>query len=124
MGLEKTIQVIDLLLQRRRGGGNHAALPNLLVAPASLLGNWRHELQRFAPSLKFISLHRSECAAELLASVSKDPRTHLAGYDLVITTYGLVRQQSWLEEVNWALVVLDEAQAIKNPRSIQTKSVM
>jgi len=47
----------------------------------------------------------------------------LAGFDLVVTTYGLVRRQPWLEGVSWSLVILDEAQAIKNAASVQTRSV-
>ncbi len=68
-------------------------------------------------------LHRSECDAARLASVAADPKKQLAGYDLVVTTYGLVRRQEWLKEIRWSLVILDEAQAIKNASSTQTRSV-
>ncbi len=121
MGLGKTIQVIDLLLQRKAGAAERA--PSLLVVPASLLGNWRQELTRFGPSLRAFFAHRSECAAEDLARVAGNPKKELAACDLVITTYGLVRRQEWLHAVRWPLVVLDEAQAIKNASSTQTKSV-
>ncbi|MEX2119872.1 MAG: DEAD/DEAH box helicase [Pirellulales bacterium] len=128
MGLGKTIQVIDLLLARKRtpglpGNGNQAGGPSLLVVPASLLGNWRQELARFAPSLRVFFAHKSECDSDELARVAKDARRALAGFDLVITTYGLVRRQEWLSEMRWSLVVLDEAQAIKNAGSAQTRSV-
>jgi non-specific serine/threonine protein kinase len=121
MGLGKTIQVIDLLLQRKAGATARA--PSLLVVPASLLGNWRQELTRFGPSLRTFFAHRSECAADDLARVAVKPQKELAGCDLVVTTYGLVRRQEWLHAVRWSLVVLDEAQAIKNASSTQTKSV-
>jgi len=123
MGLGKTIQVIDLLLQRRRAAGQNRPPPSLLVVPASLLGNWRSELSRFAPSLKVLMLHRSECDAETLTRVSDQPKKELSDYDLIVSTYGLVRRQSWLADVTWSLVILDEAQAIKNASSIQAKSV-
>src|SRR5579872_7359837 len=88
MGLGKTIQVIDLLLQRRRTRRGQGAMPNLLVVPASLLGNWRQELARFGPDLRAVFLHRSECDADQLSSVAADPKKQLANYDLVVTTYG------------------------------------
>ncbi len=123
MGLGKTIQVIDMLLQRRRAARTTGQTPSLLVVPASLLGNWRQELTRFAPTLSVQMLHRSECDTDTLARIAADPVGELAGCDLVVTTYGLVRRQPWLESITWSLIVLDEAQAIKNAGSAQTKSV-
>ena len=122
MGLGKTIQVIDLLLQRK-GNGTQALAPSLLVVPASLLGNWRQELARFGPTLRVFFAHRSEGDAADLERVAASPQKELAGYDLVMTTYGLVRRQEWLQKVRWSLVVLDEAQAIKNASSTQSRSV-
>jgi non-specific serine/threonine protein kinase len=55
--------------------------------------------------------------------VAADPARELAAFDLVITTYGLVRRQAWLAKTKWSLAVLDEAQAIKSAGSAQTKSV-
>src|SRR6266853_6596574 len=86
MGLGKTIQVIDLLLQRKRIAGSQAAksmpnAPSLLVVPASLLGNWRQELARFGPSLRAFFAHRSESEAGALESVAKDPVSRLAAFD-------------------------------------------
>jgi hypothetical protein len=123
MGLGKTIQVIDLLLQRKREAGNQSPAPNLLVVPASLIGNWRQELARFGPSLAVFFTHRSETSSDRLDKVAANPVKELAGFDLVVTTYGLLRRQAWLAKVNWSLVVIDEAQAIKNAGSAQTKSV-
>jgi superfamily II DNA or RNA helicase len=124
MGLGKTIQVIDLILQRKREQqGTKSHFSNLLVVPASLIGNWKQELTRFAPQLRVLLLHRSEMAAEELDRLAADPRKGLAGYDLVITTYGLVRRLEWLAKQSWSLVVLDEAQAIKNPTSAQARGV-
>jgi len=123
MGLGKTIQVIDLLLQRQRVAGRTAHTPSLLIVPASLLGNWRQELTRFAPALSVLMLHRSECDTETMTRVADNPAQELADYDLVVTTYGLVRRQSWLASITWSLIVLDEAQAIKNAGSTQTRSI-
>ena len=123
MGLGKTVQIIDLLLQRKRKAGDKKQAPALLVVPASLIGNWRQELARFAPSLTIFFAHRSEVGAETLDRVSANPASELAKFDLVITTYALVRRQNWIAKMNWSLAVLDEAQAIKNAGSAQTKSV-
>jgi SNF2 family DNA or RNA helicase len=123
MGLGKTVQVIDLILQRRRRGKSEGAGPSLVVAPASLVGNWRQELARFAPSLRSFFAHRSECAAEELARVESNPRRELAQFDVVVTTYGMARRQEWLARMKWSLVILDEAQAIKNATSAQARGV-
>jgi SNF2 family DNA or RNA helicase len=62
-------------------------------------------------------------SSELLDRVAGEPERELEGFDLVVTTYGLVRRQDWLKQVSWSLVVLDEAQAIKNPSSAQARAV-
>ncbi|MCY2965100.1 MAG: DEAD/DEAH box helicase [Planctomycetota bacterium] len=122
MGLGKTIQVIDLLLQRQATAKGEPK-PNLLVVPASLLGNWKQELARFAPGLRVRFAHNSEADAAQIAALARDPNQELAGCHLLITTYGGVRRQEWLGQVDWSLVILDEAQAIKNAGSTQTKEV-
>jgi SNF2 domain-containing protein/SNF2 helicase protein/helicase-like protein len=119
MGLGKTIQVIDLILQRKRT----ARAPNLLVVPASLIGNWKQELMRFAPQLRVRLAHRSETSADELARLAKNPGEQLSGTDLVLTTYGLARKQVWLAQQPWSLVILDEAQAIKNASSAQARCI-
>ncbi|MCC7420299.1 MAG: DEAD/DEAH box helicase [Planctomycetaceae bacterium] len=123
MGLGKTIQMIDLLLHLKREPGAHGRRPSLLIVPSSLIGNWKQELQKFGPTLDVFFAHRSECDAEALERVAQDPRASLAGFDLAITTYGFARRSDWLRKVAWRLVVLDEAQAIKNAASAQTKAV-
>ncbi len=135
MGLGKTIQVIDLILRlkeadakpqpsknRREKPGNEAA-PFLLIVPASLIGNWKQELDRFAPQLNVCLAHRSECDAATLEKIAKKPATELAAYDIVVTTYTLIRRSTWPTDMHWRMVVLDEAQAIKNAGSAQSKSV-
>ncbi len=119
MGLGKTLQVIALLLDRQK----HTKAPALLVVPASLVGNWRAEVKRFAPELKLFIAHPSVTSREGLDFTVKHPQEALRGYDAMVTTYQfLQRTESWLSH-HWGVVILDEAQAIKNPGSASTKAV-
>jgi non-specific serine/threonine protein kinase len=116
MGLGKTIQVLSLLLVLKK---QSKGKPSLLVAPASLLANWAAELERFAPSLKVMVAHTSAMSSDNLKSISVDS---LADVDVVIASYGTLLRIPWLTETSWRLVVLDEAQAIRNPNAKQTRS--
>ena len=117
MGLGKTIQILSLLLVlRKQDSGNRR--PSLLVAPASLLANWASELERFAPSLKALIAHPSALAAADLMTLAPG---RLQDVDLVITSYGSLLRIPWIAEASWRLVVIDEAQAIKNPGAKQTR---
>ncbi len=112
MGLGKTIQVLSFLLLIR-----HRAVskkPHLLIVPASLLGNWLSESAKFAPSLRIYVAHPSfnDCAQGGLKDV-----------DLVLTTYSFVARLDWLQTTQWDVLILDEAQAIKNPGAKQTRAV-
>lgn len=124
MGLGKTIQVLSLLLliKRERQKDPRASVPSLIVVPASLIANWKAEIAAFAPSLSVIFAHPSENPASVLDGLAQDPRGRFSGVDLVITTYGLLLRAPWLREVEWNLAVLDEAQAIKNPSTRQTRA--
>ena len=119
MGLGKTMQVLALLLvlQRQAAGQRQ---PSLLVAPASLLANWASEMERFAPGLKAFIAHPSALPAAELKTLAPE---RLRGVDLVITSYGSLLRVPWIAETGWQLVVLDEAQAIKNPDAKQTRTV-
>ncbi len=118
MGLGKTIQVLSLLLVLKR---EHAhAGPSLLVAPASLLANWADEAQRFAPGLRMLIAHPSALPSAELRTLTAE---RLADVDLVITSYGTLLRLPLLESIVWRLVVIDEAQAIKNPATQQTRQV-
>ena len=121
MGLGKTIQVISLLLAQKGRAGKK--VPSLLVLPASLLSNWKSELARFAPSLTVVCLHPSEIERTELMNIAADPEQTLASADAVLTTYGMLQRQEWLRKPEWNLIVLDEAQAIKNPGTQQAKAV-
>jgi non-specific serine/threonine protein kinase len=149
MGLGKTIQVLALLLHlqaqrtakpasvvgsRTRSPPDAASrasisppdpsgpfVPSLLVAPASLIANWKAEIERFAPGLAVFVAHSSECSMEL--DDEHALAASLQGIDLVITTYGVVTRTRTLRQRRWHLVVLDEAQAIKNAAAHQTRAV-
>jgi len=120
MGLGKTIQVLGLLSALKNEG---AAKPSLLVLPASLVANWKAEMARFTPSLRAMFVHPSELPKEELARAAKAIGGPRPPVDVVATTYGMLLRQPWLTEVPWRLVVLDEAQAIKNPEARQTRAV-
>jgi non-specific serine/threonine protein kinase len=122
MGLGKTIQVLALLLCGRHKESTKWG-PSLLVVPASLLGNWRNEAERFAPSLKLLFLHPAEADRGTLAKIAESPAAHLAKADLVITTYSMLTRQDYLTQQHWRLILLDEAQAIKNHSTRQAKAV-
>ena len=130
MGLGKTIQVLSLLLLLKRerheqGGTLHVqdgtrhvkSGPSLLVVPASLIGNWKSEIERFAPSLRYFIAHPSDVVG---ARHAAPPPSSI---DVVITTYGYLGRVPWLTEAEWSLVAIDEAQAIKNAGSKQTRAV-
>lgn len=118
MGLGKTIQVLSLLLVLRAEAGAHGRA-SLLVAPASLLANWAAEIERFAPSLKALIAHPSATPAHELKALDQ---SRIANFDLVITSYGSLLRLPWAAQIKWNLVVLDEAQAIKNPSTKQTRA--
>jgi non-specific serine/threonine protein kinase len=147
MGLGKTIQVIALLLRLKHGEtttssrssrGNEAhsseklepshvgcydgETPTLLITPASLIANWKSELARFAPSLRVAFAHPSETpAAEWRDAAAA--KKFMAGQDVIVTTYGNVTRLDWLAARDWRLIVIDEAQAIKNPGAKQTRAL-
>jgi non-specific serine/threonine protein kinase len=119
MGLGKTIQVLSLLLVLKAEAASKRK-PSLLVAPASLLANWAAEIARFAPGMKAALAHPSAPPSDKLKMDGSDD---LADVDLVITSYGFLTRTPWLTTMPWRLLVLDEAQAIKNPAAKQTRSV-
>ncbi len=121
-GLGKTVQVLGFLSTiksdlKKAGNSNKA---NLLVIPASLISNWNNEIQRFLPATRFFVAHPSVGLKK--DSPPKDPKA-LDAFDLVITTYALIQRYSWLQTHIWNYIILDEAQAIKNPGTKQARAV-
>jgi len=117
MGLGKTIQVLAVLSMLRR---KKIAGTDLLVVPASLIDNWHSEMQRFAPALKVLIAHPSHMPS---AGIKALPAAEIDAHDAVITTYGTVLRTGWMKEYTWRCVILDEAQAIKNPGAKQTRAI-
>jgi len=113
MGLGKTVQVLAHL-HAYRAPSKTSGLPSLVVAPRSLVYNWVDEAQRFTPKLKVVEYHGSD---------REQLQGKLGDYDMVVTTYGTLRRDvGYLSSVEFDTVVLDEAQAIKNPESQTAKA--
>tara|TARA_R110002096_G_scaffold238581_10_gene430196 strand:- start:14385 stop:17321 length:2937 start_codon:yes stop_codon:yes gene_type:complete len=111
MGLGKTLQTIAHLVSEKDAG--RLDRPALLVAPTSLMKNWRDELEKFAPHLVAITLHGNDRLQQFRA---------VSNADIVITTYGLMRRDAFRHaEINYSWIILDEAQFIKNPNSKVTE---
>jgi uncharacterized Zn finger protein/superfamily II DNA or RNA helicase len=110
MGLGKTLQVIAVILHMK----NEGMLQNekvLVIAPTGLLTNWSREIEKFTPDLKPLIYHGNK-------------RELNGEFDLVLTSYGLIyRDKAEFQKHNWFLLVIDEAQNIKNPFAKQTKAV-
>ena len=109
MGLGKTIQVISLILKMKEEG--KLDKPVLVICPTTLMGNWIKEIQMFAPSLDAVVYHGAERKLELK-------------HDIILTTYAIMRiDVEELKSHEWGMIIVDEAQNIKNPDTAQTLAV-
>jgi non-specific serine/threonine protein kinase len=118
MGLGKTLQILTMLsLLKQRG--DTAKVPVLLIAPASLLKNWEQESAKFTPELRFGILHPMAMERSILTQ----PELLMGKFDALITTYGMVTRLKQLSKIVWTAIIIDEAQAIKNPQSQQSRAV-
>ena len=113
MGLGKTVQILAFLEALRAQKPNGKAL---LIVPASLLGNWQKEAERFTPDLPVEILHGAH------AATLSDRFVQSAAF-LTVTTYRMAMSIEALEEPVWDCIILDEAQAIKNPAAKQTRQI-
>ena len=118
MGLGKTVEVLALLQSLKEQDVKDYG-PSLIIVPASLIGNWLDEAARFAPDLRLMVAHPQAGGGERFARSGSD----VNHCDIVLTTYGMARDLDWLAKRKWFYVILDEAQAIKNPASAQTRAV-
>ncbi len=110
MGLGKTLQSLAIILKHAVDG------PSLVVAPTSVSTNWQSEVHRFAPTLNLVTLP---------AKNRKEVIDKLGRFDLLITTYTLLQQETeLLSGVKWETIILDEAQAIKNAATKRSKAAM
>ncbi len=109
MGLGKTIQVISLILKLKEE--NKLKKPALVICPTTLMGNWKRELNTFAPSLKILIYHGFN-------------REFSTNCDVILTTYAILRiDLEKFQKTNWDLLIIDEAQNIKNPSTNQTQAI-
>ena len=114
MGLGKTVQTLALLAERHLGEAA-STQPSLLVVPTSLVHTWRRQAEQFAPDLKMLVLHGSMRQKDFGA---------IADHHVVVTSYPLLnRDHNILTAVQWDIVVLDEAQTVKNPAAAITKRI-
>ncbi len=113
MGLGKTLQVLTFLTWFHKSNKKAKVL---LVVPASLIGNWKKEAERFTPDLPVQVLHGMN-ADELEKIIKKSPKF------LNITTYGMALRMKGLQKMSFDYLILDEAQAIKNPAAKQTRAI-
>ncbi|MBC2436552.1 DEAD/DEAH box helicase [Clostridium saccharobutylicum] len=110
MGLGKTVQIIAFLEKVRVEKGGKA----LLIIPASLIGNWQKEIEKFAPEMTVSILHGKE------STIDVEEKENIFLY---ITTYGMATRLEKIKDIFWDILILDEAQAIKNPGTKQTKII-
>ena len=135
MGLGKTLQIICLLVIRKhealsrmgeRAPAQHhpAHAPTLLVVPASLIGNWLSEIEKFAPSLSTTVLHPTfgHGIGNISGLNKAAGEKSLTAADLCITTYGMLHRNHWIKDIEWGCVIADEAQAIKNADTRQSQA--
>ena len=111
MGLGKTVQALAHLLYEKKREKNQDVeqIPSLVIAPTSLMGNWKREAKRFTPELKILLLHGPD-RKTLFSETEK--------YDVILTTYALMlRDKDFHSEQHYNFVILDESQNIKNARS-------
>ena len=109
MGLGKTIQVISLILKMKEE--NKLKKPVLVICPTTLMGNWMKELQMFAPNLDSVIYHGTDRQLDVK-------------HDVILTTYAIMRiDVEELKKQPWGMIIVDEAQNIKNPDTAQTLAI-
>ena len=113
MGLGKTIQTLSFLQYLKEQGGLNK--PSLVIMPTSLIGNWKNEIEKFTPDLRYLELYGTE-RSKLFKKIEN--------YDIILTTYNLiVRDLKHYEDKKFEYIILDEAQKIKNPQTKMAKSI-
>jgi SNF2 family DNA or RNA helicase len=118
MGLGKTLEVIARLLKEREEAGEVG--PTLVIAPTSVLGNWRKEIERFAPELRTL-VHQGSTRLKDKQKFVDTCQAH----DIILTSFALARlDEKLLQGLKWHRVVVDEAQNIKNPHTAQTRAIL
>jgi len=114
MGLGKTVQMLAHLQKIKKAGQT-----SLIVVPASLIENWRAEINKFTPDLRAVVIH-----PQIAGDIDYDDiQGRIGAFDVAITSYGMLSRCAWLAGHTWFYVICDEAQAIKNPATKQTRAV-
>ncbi len=119
MGLGKTLQILTLLLSNKLNAAitGEKIQPSLIIVPTSLVYNWMAEIEKFTPELKVQPLIGTPVQRQ-------DILSDLSGYDILLTTYGIIRRDTDLyNTIEFEYCILDESQHIKNPLSIGAKGV-
>lgn len=115
MGLGKTIQILSYLLAQHEKDPGQG--PSLIVCPMSVIGNWQHELAKFAPDFR-VALHYGTNRKH-----GDEFYDEMIRYDVVLTSYGLLQQdEADFKQLKWNAMILDEAQHIKNTYTKQSKA--
>lgn len=117
MGLGKTIQLLGFLNTEKLRKVKKASL---LIMPASLLSNWAMEIEKFSPEMKVYFAHPGATINNRVESLEKES---IDTFDVVITTYQMAQKYEWIKSYTWNYVILDEAQAIKNPGTKQARAI-
>ncbi|MBC8459810.1 MAG: DEAD/DEAH box helicase [Deltaproteobacteria bacterium] len=122
MGLGKTVEVLAFLniLKSEPKKSGKPKKASLLIIPASLISNWDNEIRRFSPDINFHIAHPGAGSTKIIRD--KDEKS-LDAFDLVITTYALAQKYEWIKAHLWNYIILDEAQAIKNPGTKQARAI-
>ena len=116
MGLGKTVEIISLLLKRAEGKKDRGT--TLVLSPTSVISNWLHEFNRFAPSLKVLAHHGA------LRSKGDNFIDVVVNYDVIVTSYSLLQRDfDFLSKIMWDGIIADEAQYIKNAGTKQSKAI-
>ena len=111
MGLGKTLQIIAFILSQRKKQNQNT---NLVIVPTSLIFNWQAEIEKFAPSIKILTIYGSTRVKEI---------TDFDNYEVILTSYGtLLSDVNFLKKYSFNYIFLDESQAIKNPDSQRYKA--
>lgn len=110
MGLGKTHQVMACLTSLYRSKTRRPKKPSLVIAPTSVVAAWKQKLEKYDTNLRWYVFH------------GKDRTLPHTGIDLVLTTYGILQKETFLRDQEWHIVVLDEAQAVKNPSTISSRA--
>ncbi len=120
MGLGKTVQVLGFLNVVKSNQPQKDRNANLIIIPASLISNWTNEIERFYPDLKYYVAHPGIGQEKKVKDMND---SFFNSIDLVITTYALIQKYDIIKNYSWNYIILDEAQAIKNPGTKQTRAV-